>query len=190
MTQKLPNVTWNAERSFAGNLPVQRTGHPNNTLFFLGFEKSQGSLTAPLSPSNQQPWGIWLNGGWILLSLNVMRNVKHKYQQSRLFEHVWHVLWGIYVHSTRFSCAHVHNRTDQFNSKAIIPQNPTHTVGINWRITFGLINQCMYGSDSLNSVPHLLNLQRRWLLDIRRDWLWYTNSCRLPDVDANSFISS
>ncbi|KAF8967659.1 Alpha/Beta hydrolase protein [Flammula alnicola] len=63
VTTKLPNVTFPIARSFAGNLPVQRAGHPNNTLFFLGFEQSTGSLTAPLSPSNQEPWGIWLNGG-------------------------------------------------------------------------------------------------------------------------------
>lgn len=63
VTAKLPNITWNIERSFAGNLPVQREGHPNNTLFFLGFEKSTGSLTGPANPRNQEPWGIWLNGG-------------------------------------------------------------------------------------------------------------------------------
>ncbi|KAG6821213.1 hypothetical protein H0H93_004034 [Arthromyces matolae] len=45
--------------SYAGNLPVQRAGHPNNTLFFAGFEKSTGSLTK----NSQDPWGIWLNGG-------------------------------------------------------------------------------------------------------------------------------
>ncbi|RDB23681.1 hypothetical protein Hypma_009154 [Hypsizygus marmoreus] len=63
VTQKLPNVTFNLGRSYAGNIPVQRAGHPNNTLFFYGFEKSKGSLTAPAGSSNQEPWGIWLNGG-------------------------------------------------------------------------------------------------------------------------------
>ncbi|KAF5383799.1 hypothetical protein D9615_003548 [Tricholomella constricta] len=60
VTQKLPNVTFNTGRSYAGNIPVQRLGHPNNTLFFVGFEKSRGSLT---TKNSQEPWGIWLNGG-------------------------------------------------------------------------------------------------------------------------------
>ncbi|KAG6908972.1 hypothetical protein DXG01_002580 [Tephrocybe rancida] len=60
VTQKLPNVTFSTGgRTYAGNLPVQRAGHPNNTLFFTGFEKYTGSLTG----NNQEPWGIWLNGG-------------------------------------------------------------------------------------------------------------------------------
>lgn len=41
----LPNATFALERSFAGSLPVNREGHPNNTLFFWGWEKSNGSLT-------------------------------------------------------------------------------------------------------------------------------------------------
>ena len=65
VTAKLPNVTFPLGRSFAGNIPVQRPGHPNDTLFFIGFEKSQGSLTTPLSPANGDPWGIWLNGGCV-----------------------------------------------------------------------------------------------------------------------------
>lgn len=65
VTAKLPNVTFPLGRSFAGNIPVQRPGHPNDTLFFIGFEKSKGSLTAPLSPANRDPWGIWLNGGCV-----------------------------------------------------------------------------------------------------------------------------
>lgn len=60
----LPNITFPLEHSFAGNLPVQRAGHPNNTLFFVGFEKSEGSLTAPPNDTSS-PWGIWLNGGCV-----------------------------------------------------------------------------------------------------------------------------
>ncbi|TFK39879.1 Alpha/Beta hydrolase protein [Crucibulum laeve] len=63
ITDKLPNVTFPVSRGFAGNIPVQRAGHPNNTLFFLGFEKSQGSLTAAAGQRKTEPWGIWLNGG-------------------------------------------------------------------------------------------------------------------------------
>lgn len=63
VTQPLPNITFKLPRTYAGNIPVQRAGHPNDTLFFLGFEKSTGSLTAPASKYNKEPWGIWLNGG-------------------------------------------------------------------------------------------------------------------------------
>ncbi|KAI0718832.1 alpha/beta-hydrolase [Fomitopsis betulina] len=62
VTEPLPNVTWPLGRSFAGNIGVQREGHPNNTLFFWGFEATNGSLTANASESDE-PWGIWLNGG-------------------------------------------------------------------------------------------------------------------------------
>ncbi|KAJ3509235.1 hypothetical protein NMY22_g16359 [Coprinellus aureogranulatus] len=61
VTDPLPNVTFPIPGSYAGNLPVNR-GSPNNTLFFWGFEKSPGSLTDPAG-SNNEPWGIWLNGG-------------------------------------------------------------------------------------------------------------------------------
>ncbi|KAJ3721074.1 alpha beta-hydrolase [Lentinula raphanica] len=60
VTDALPNVTFPLTRSFAGNLPVQRAGHPNDTLFFWAFEHQNGSLT---SNSSNDPWGIWLNGG-------------------------------------------------------------------------------------------------------------------------------
>ena len=57
----LPNVTFPLNRNFAGNIPVNRAGHPNDTLFFWGFEHKNGSLT---SESNlDTPWAIWLNGG-------------------------------------------------------------------------------------------------------------------------------
>ncbi|KAH9855778.1 alpha/beta-hydrolase [Lenzites betulinus] len=59
----LPNVTWELSRNFAGNIPVGRTGHPNDTLFFWGFEKENGSLTAGANERANEPWGIWLNGG-------------------------------------------------------------------------------------------------------------------------------
>ncbi|KAH9893404.1 alpha/beta-hydrolase [Cubamyces lactineus] len=59
----LPNVTWALPRSFAGNIPVNRAGHPNDTLYFWGFEKENGSLTAGANERANEPWGIWLNGG-------------------------------------------------------------------------------------------------------------------------------
>lgn len=59
VTESLPNVTWPLSRNWAGNIPVQRSGHPNDTLFFWAFESSKGSFTA----NSSEPWGIWLNGG-------------------------------------------------------------------------------------------------------------------------------
>lgn len=58
--QPMPNLTFPVTRSWAGNIPVDRQGHPNNTLFFWAFEKENGSLT---TNSSAEPWGIWLNGG-------------------------------------------------------------------------------------------------------------------------------
>ncbi|TDL23044.1 alpha/beta-hydrolase [Rickenella mellea] len=60
VTAPLPNVTFPLPRSFAGNIPVNRPGHPNDTLFFWGFEKKNGSLTVQ---SSTDPWLIWLQGG-------------------------------------------------------------------------------------------------------------------------------
>lgn len=59
VTDSLPNVTWPLARNWAGNIPVQREGHPNDTLFFWAFESSNSSFTA----TSDEPWGIWLNGG-------------------------------------------------------------------------------------------------------------------------------
>ena len=63
VTKPLPNVTWALPRNFAGNIAVNRPGHPNNTLFFWGFEKDRGSLTTSAHDHGNRPWGIWLNGG-------------------------------------------------------------------------------------------------------------------------------
>ena len=62
------NLTGRAQRlprSFAGNIPVNRAGHPNNTLFFWAFEKENGSLTAAAGERAPEPWGIWLTGGYV-----------------------------------------------------------------------------------------------------------------------------
>ena len=59
----LPNVTFPLSRNFAGNIPVNRTNHPNDTLFFWGFENSNGSLTQDADANTSAPWGLWLNGG-------------------------------------------------------------------------------------------------------------------------------
>ena len=65
VTDALPNVTWTLPRSFAGNIPVNRAGHANNTLFFWGFEHENGSLTAAAGERSDVPWAIWLNGGYV-----------------------------------------------------------------------------------------------------------------------------
>ncbi|KAJ3559788.1 hypothetical protein NM688_g126 [Phlebia brevispora] len=63
VTEALPNVSFPLNRNWAGNIPVDRPGHPNNTLFFWAFEKENGSLTAAAGERSDEPWGIWLNGG-------------------------------------------------------------------------------------------------------------------------------
>lgn len=65
MTDALPNITGALPRSYAGNIPVGRAGHPNDTLFFWAFERpgANGSLTAPKGANSTEPWIIWLQGG-------------------------------------------------------------------------------------------------------------------------------
>jgi len=60
VTQALPNVNFEVARNFAGNIAVNRPGHPNNTLFFWAYESKPGSLT---NADTNTPWVIWLNGG-------------------------------------------------------------------------------------------------------------------------------
>src|ERR1700683_5514508 len=60
VTEQLPNVTWTLPRNWAGNIPVQRAGHDNDTLFFWAFEKENGSLTAAANERLDERWGIWL----------------------------------------------------------------------------------------------------------------------------------
>ena len=71
---KLPNISFPLTRSFAGNIPISRVGHPNDTLFFWAFEKENGSLTAAAGESDD-PWGIWLNGGYEFCFHNVERTI-------------------------------------------------------------------------------------------------------------------
>ena len=65
----LPNVTFALRRNFAGNIPVDRPGHPNDTLFFWAFEHENGSLTS--DTNLDKPWAIWLNGGFVAASYRV-----------------------------------------------------------------------------------------------------------------------
>jgi carboxypeptidase D len=59
----LPNVTEPIARNFAGNIAVDREGHPNNTLWFRAFERENGSLTSAPGEREDEPWLIWVNGG-------------------------------------------------------------------------------------------------------------------------------
>ncbi|KIK64583.1 hypothetical protein GYMLUDRAFT_981785 [Collybiopsis luxurians FD-317 M1] len=63
VTDSLPNVTKPIARNFAGNVGVNRAGHPNNTLWFWAFEREEGSITAGAGEREDEPWLIWLNGG-------------------------------------------------------------------------------------------------------------------------------
>ncbi|OSD00457.1 alpha/beta-hydrolase [Trametes coccinea BRFM310] len=66
VTDALPGIpSAGLPRSFAGNIPVDRPGHPNDTLFFWGFERqgANGTLTAPANPNNTEPWILWIQGG-------------------------------------------------------------------------------------------------------------------------------
>ena len=59
----LPNISFSLQRNWAGNIPVNRANHPNDTLFFWAFERENGSLTSSAGERSNEPWGIWLNGG-------------------------------------------------------------------------------------------------------------------------------
>jgi carboxypeptidase D len=59
----LPNISFSLPRNWAGNIPVNRANHPNDTLFFWAFESENGSLTSAAGERSNEPWGIWLNGG-------------------------------------------------------------------------------------------------------------------------------
>lgn len=68
VVKSLPNVTSHLGRNWAGNIAVDRPDFPNNTLFFWAFEKEEGSLTANAGERQEEPWGIWLNGGSVVSS--------------------------------------------------------------------------------------------------------------------------
>jgi len=138
----LPNVTFHLGNSFAGNIPVNRAGHPNNTLFFVGFEKSSGSLT---SDDNTEPWGIWLNGGWFLHSrwpvsgTYVLSSPGSSSMYGMLFEvrTLQMLLAGVVASSRRFP-----DRMDLYEYKTIILQCRTILHGRSWLIIFMSIIPC------------------------------------------------
>jgi hypothetical protein len=62
---QLTGVNFPLPNTYAGSVSVNRSGHENNTLFFIAFEKEgqEGSLTAADGERSNEPWTIWLNGG-------------------------------------------------------------------------------------------------------------------------------
>ncbi|KAJ6524154.1 Alpha/Beta hydrolase protein [Mycena capillaripes] len=56
----LENVTWPLPRNFAGSISTKTVGSQNNTAFFWGFEKTNGSIA---DTNSTEPWMIWLAGG-------------------------------------------------------------------------------------------------------------------------------
>lgn len=65
VTDSLPGVDFTLPNNYAGNINVNRSGHPNDTLFFWGFEHAEGSLTAAAGANDSVPWAIWLQGGCV-----------------------------------------------------------------------------------------------------------------------------
>jgi hypothetical protein len=63
VTKALPNITFPVPHAYAGSVSVNRRGHANDTLFFVAFEKEEGSLTS--TTDKDRPWAIWLNGGYV-----------------------------------------------------------------------------------------------------------------------------
>lgn len=170
----LPNVTFHLRDSFAGNIPVNRAGHPNNTLFFVGFEKSSGSLT---SDDNTEPWSIWLNGGWVLHShwpvscTYVLSSPGSSSMYGMLFEvrMLQMLLAGVVAFSRRFPA-----RMDPYEYKTIILQCRTITHGHSWLIIFTSIIPCnitfLYCPWEIGWHVTSSSLQWRRIFD---SWCWW-----------------
>ncbi|KAI9056434.1 alpha/beta-hydrolase [Trametes sanguinea] len=97
VTAPLPGIpSAGLPRSFAGNIPVDRPGHPNDTLFFWGFERqgANGTLTAPANSNNTEPPG---SSGMLGLStengpIHVLSNgswVVNPYSWNTLADTIW-----------------------------------------------------------------------------------------------------
>jgi len=92
VTDPLPNISFPLNRNWAGNIPVNRTNHPNDTLFFWAFEKENGSLTASAGDGSNEPWGIWLNGGpgaSSMLGLMLENGPIHVLEDGSLTQNNW-----------------------------------------------------------------------------------------------------
>lgn len=74
----LPGIDFDLGQNYAGNIDVQRDKHPNDTLFFWGFEKDNGSLTAEAGERSMEPWAVWLQGGYVLQCRLYQRALSNK----------------------------------------------------------------------------------------------------------------
>ncbi|EIN03545.1 alpha/beta-hydrolase [Punctularia strigosozonata HHB-11173 SS5] len=57
----LPNITFPLGRSYAGSISTKTPGFKNNSAFFWGWEKTDGSIVS--TNNTDEPWGMWLAGG-------------------------------------------------------------------------------------------------------------------------------
>lgn len=142
----LPNITFPVQQSYAGNIPVNRAGHPNNTLFFVGFEKSNGSLTAAPGAHKDSPWGIWLNGGCVVFSSYLLACSKEHLPLSPGSSSMYGLLFEVHQPGYLYFCflLMLVHRTGLCALTSKIIQLPlTTTAGVISLTTFGSINLCM-----------------------------------------------
>ncbi|KAJ7250537.1 Alpha/Beta hydrolase protein [Mycena haematopus] len=93
VTAPLPNVPFSLPRSFAGNIDVQRVGHPNNTLFFWAVENSPGSLTVaqsnkPWGPGSSSMVGFFLENGPIRIATDGTIS-ENPYSWDKVADYIW-----------------------------------------------------------------------------------------------------
>ncbi|KIM53415.1 hypothetical protein SCLCIDRAFT_31895 [Scleroderma citrinum Foug A] len=90
VTDPLPNVTWPLARNWAGNIPVQRQGHPNDTLFFWAFETSEGSFTdeSEEPPGSSSLVGLLFENGPIYIQ-NDYSASENQYSWTKVADYVW-----------------------------------------------------------------------------------------------------
>ena len=131
VTDPLPNVTFPLSRNWAGNIPVNRTNHPNDTLFFWGFESKNGSLTAAANENSSEPWALWLNGGLVLCLVSI-----NKYKRCRGYCSSFDI--GL-VHQ---ACSACYWKTGHCTSPKMEAWPQTTLVGTNWWTISGSINLC------------------------------------------------
>lgn len=143
----MPNVTWTLPRNWAGNIPVQRAGHDNDTLFFWAFEHEYGSFTAAANEACDKAWAIWLNGCvtvdfskvFIILTTAFSEVPAPPASQAPCLKYVileMRFVMNVPTHVIRF-------RMVLFTLRMIGLFSTTITAGINWWISCILTNLCM-----------------------------------------------
>ncbi|THG96679.1 hypothetical protein EW026_g5196 [Hermanssonia centrifuga] len=103
VTDSLPGIGFDLGNNYAGNIGVQRPHHTQDSLFFWGFEKENGSLTAAAGDRDTEPWAIWLQGGPgtsslyglfsengpISLAPDTQQFTQNEYAWSNLIDYIW-----------------------------------------------------------------------------------------------------